>query len=326
MVSMKDIAERVGISKATVSLVLSGKAGTRVSEAVKQKVIQAAEDLDYHVNDLARSLRTGQTNLISIAVTDISNEFFGKMTFYVQEEAKKRGYVVITANTNESDEDFEETMSTLIRKKVAGIIAVPSQNCSDSLKRVQVQGIPLVQIDRFIDGIDADYVGVDNYKGADDAIKSLLDKGCKKIGMVTLDLDINPINERRRGYQEALESAGKFDAALVRPISYDNQEASIEEAILALAKAGVDAIFFTSRRVFTMSMDFLSSGKSGLSTKTRLMCFDNVLSYMTSSYDVCYVEQPIEQMAKKALELLLEKHEADYKPKQWVFAPKCIMK
>ena len=77
MVLMKDIAEAVGVSNATVSLVLGGKSGSRVSESVKNRVLQTAKEMGCHSNDLARSLRTGRTNLISVIVTDISNDFFG---------------------------------------------------------------------------------------------------------------------------------------------------------------------------------------------------------------------------------------------------------
>ena len=78
MISMQDIADRLGVSRSTVSLVLSGKAGSRVSEDVKKKVFETARELNYHINEVARSLRTGSSRLISVIVTDISNEFFGR--------------------------------------------------------------------------------------------------------------------------------------------------------------------------------------------------------------------------------------------------------
>lgn len=150
MVLMKDIAEAVGVSNATVSLVLGGKSGSRVSESVKNKVLQTAKEMGYHSNDLARSLRTGRTNLISVIVTDISNDFFGKMSFYIQEEAKKYGYLVITANTNESDSELESIIHVLISKKVDGVIVVPTQNCKEMLEDVIKSGTPVVQIDRLM--------------------------------------------------------------------------------------------------------------------------------------------------------------------------------
>lgn len=97
---MQDIADRLGVSKGTVSLVLSGKSKNRVGEELRKKVISTAESMDYHVNEVARSLRTGKTNTVGVIVTDISNEFFGKLSYCIQERAKKFGYLVLIANSN----------------------------------------------------------------------------------------------------------------------------------------------------------------------------------------------------------------------------------
>lgn len=88
-ISMQDIADKLGVSKGTVSLVLSGKAKSgRVSEKTCQKVKQLAAEMNYYPNEIARSLTTGRTMSIGVIVTDISNEFFGNLTFHIQERAK----------------------------------------------------------------------------------------------------------------------------------------------------------------------------------------------------------------------------------------------
>ena len=145
---MQDIADRLGVSKGTVSLVLSGKSKNRVGEELRKKVISTAESMDYHVNEVARSLRTGKTNTVGVIVTDISNEFFGKLSYCIQERAKKFGYLVLIANSNESDEEMEKVTGILVQKKVDGIIAVPTENCKNSLQKIVDSHIPLVQVDR----------------------------------------------------------------------------------------------------------------------------------------------------------------------------------
>ncbi|MDR3266112.1 MAG: LacI family transcriptional regulator, partial [Tannerella sp.] len=125
-ISMQDIANKLGVSKGTVSLVLSGKAkDNRVSEAMSKKVKQTAQEMNYRLNEVARSLRTGQTKSIGVIVTDISNEFFGLLTYHIQEQAKRYGYMVITTNTNENLEEFESMVATMLNKKVDGFIIVP---------------------------------------------------------------------------------------------------------------------------------------------------------------------------------------------------------
>lgn len=306
MVLMKDIAEAVGVSNATVSLVLGGKSGSRVSESVKNRVLQTAKEMGYHSNDLARSLRTGRTNLISVIVTDISNDFFGKMSFYIQEEAKKYGYLVITANTNESDSELESIIHVLISKKVDGVIVVPTQNCKEMLEGVIKSGTPVVQIDRLIDTLKADYVGTDNYASSANAIKELITCGKKRIAMLTLKLDVNAITERVRGYEDALKNHNLYNPLLIRNVEFEEIH-KVGEVMNDLLGQKPDAIFFSSRRVFTLAMDALSEHQHDGSSVT-LLCFDEAKSYKALMSDsLWYVEQPIEDMAKKAFSLLMSK-------------------
>lgn len=307
MISMQDIADAVGVSKATVSLVLNGNAGKRVSEKVKQKVMDAAKEMGYQINDLARSLRTGRTNLISVLVTDISNDFFGRMSFCIQEEAKKHGYLVITANTNESDDELRSMVSVMAGKKVDGIIVVPTHDCRTALEGAIGRGIPVVQIDRYVEGIDAPYVGTDNYCSTCHAIEELIDAGKKDIAMVTLDLDVNAITERRKAFEDTLNSHGLLRPDLVKAIRFENLE-QVKSALNELMCCNPDAIFFSSRRVFTMAMEISSSDSVTTQNDAdiTLLCFDEAKSYKSILHDrLWYIEQPVEEMARMAFALLL---------------------
>lgn len=305
MVSMQDIADAVGVSKATVSLVLNGNAGKRVSEKVKIKVQDTARAMGYQINDLARSLRTGRTNVISVLVTDISNDFFGRMSFYIQEEAKKHGYLVITANTNESDEELRSMVSVMAGKKVDGIIAVPTHDCKAALEGAIARGIPVVQIDRYIEGLDAPYVGTDNYKSTCHGITELLKEGRKNIAMVTLDLDVNAITERRAAFEDTLRSHGCYKQELVKAIDFDSLD-RVKYAMDELLELAPDAVFFSSRRVFTLAMELLSAESVSKNPYGfTILCFDEAKSYKSILHDkLWYIEQPVEIMAKKAFALL----------------------
>ena len=140
-VSIQDIADKLGVSKGTVSLVLSGKAeGSRISDEMSKKVKETAEEMNYQPNEIARSLSTGKTMTIGVIVTDISNEFFGNLTFHIQEQAKKYGYTVITTNTNESLDEFSNAVTTLLNKQVDGIIFVPVDNGRQIAENEKQQG------------------------------------------------------------------------------------------------------------------------------------------------------------------------------------------
>lgn len=305
MVSMQDIADRLGVSRSTVSLVLSGKAGSRVSEEVKNKVFQVAQELNYHINEVARSLRTGASKLIGVIVTDISNEFFGRLTFHIQEEAKKAGYLVLTVNTNENPVDFAETVRVLIGKQVDGIIAVPPPGGDGTVAMIRSMGVPVVTVDRPCEGMDVDFVGIDNYEAARSAMEELLDDGYRRLSLVALDLDIDPLNRRRDAYVDSMKERGLQDLIDIRLIPFGvEDEDRLTEVFRGLLES--DAVFFSSRRAFTQAMAQLAWTGQTQPEQQCLLCFDDVQAYLTIHSGIRYVEQPIDVMACKAFDLLHE--------------------
>ena len=322
MTSMQDIANRLNISKSTVSLVLSGKSEGRVSDAVRKRVLETAKEMNYHLNDLARSLRVGSSKLISVIVTDISNEFFGLMTFHIQEAAKKAGYLVLTINSNESDAEFAQMAQMLISKQVDGIIAVPTPGGEQALQMIMDQKVPLVTVDRLSEALNADYVGVDNYEASKSAMRELLKEGFRKVSMVRLDLDIPPLNERERGYVDAMKEASlesNIDIHRIR-FSEDSKEDFIKSKDSLLA---ADAVFFTSHRVFTQGMSAVVR-VGGIPQGQCVLCFDDVRPYMNSNSDIRYIEQPVADIARKSFELLLEQINGKHTPGRYVFPTRCI--
>ena len=323
MVSMQDIADRLNVSRSTVSLVLSGKAGSRVSEDVKKKVFQTARELNYHVNEVARSLRTGSSRLIGVIVTDISNEFFGRLTFHIQEEAKKAGYLVLTINTNENPKDFGEMVRVLIGKQVDGIIAVPPSGGESDIVHIQSMDVPVVTVDRPCNGVEVDYVGVDNYAGARSAVDALLRDGYKDVALVALDLDIPPLNERRNAYRDALAAAGLQRKEDIRLIPFGREEeVDIVRIVRGLRRK--DAVFFTSRRAFTQTMAQLAWNGLAIPAKQCLLCFDDVQPYLTVHGNLRYVEQPVEEMARKAFSLLMDQIQGGQETGRYLFQTRCI--
>lgn len=322
MASMQDIADMVGISKGAVSLVLSGKAGRRVSDETKANVFKAARALNYRVNEVARTLRTGQSRIISVIVTDISNEFFGKMVFHIQEEAKKHGYLVLTANSNESAEEFDGIVNMLLGKQVDGIISVTPPGGAATMNRIVDLGIPLVQVDRLCGGLAADYVGVGNYGSTYDMICGLVKDSFKKIVMVSLDLDVNPVHERCSAYRDAMKANGlekNIREVFIHYGETEGRDVSAASELVAGADSDADAVFFASRRAFTLTMDNIARMGYG-SVKCRcLSCFDDVSSYLASSMEIRCVGQPIKEMACKAFSLLIEQLNGKKDYAQYIF-------
>lgn len=321
---MQDIANKLGISKGTVSLVLSGKDKIgRVSSETSKKVKQAAVEMNYFPNEIARSLSTGITMTIGVIVTDISNEFFGNLTFNIQERAKKYGYSVITTNTNESLEEFNNAVTVLMNKQADGIILVPVDGGEKIVQRILDRRIPIVQIDRFYPEIEASHVTVDNFKSSFEAINLLIQKGHQRIAVICYDLNVSALTNRKLGYTEALKARGLLDESLIKDINYENQEEEIKSAIRELKndRKGVDAIFFCSRRVFITGVKFMHIENIKIPDEMEVMCFDKIDSFSITSFPIYYIEQPIKKMGEVAVDILLKQLNGDYKPDKLVLSP-----
>lgn len=308
-VSMQDIADRLGISRGTVSLVLSGKAKEgRISDELQNRVKELARELNYIPNEIARSLSTGVTKTIGVIVPDISNEFFGKMIFFIQEQAKYHGYAVITINTNECLKDFDEAVTILMNKQVDGIILVPVEGGNEIVKKIMSRKIPLVLIDRFYNDIDTTYIVTDNYDVSSRAIEFILEEGYKRIAVICYDIHMFALTERKKGCIDVLKKHGVYDERLIKNIHYDNQEIEIEKAITDLKNEPdkVEAIFFCTRRIFLAGVKYMHQQGIHIPGDMRVICFDEVDAFSFANIPVTYIKQPIQQIGEKAIEALFD--------------------
>jgi LacI family transcriptional regulator len=327
-VSMQDIADRLGVSKGTVSLVLSGKAKEkRVSRKLCEKIILTAKEMDYQPNEIARSLRTGITKTIGVVVTDISNEFFGHFTFHIQEQAKKYGYTVITTNSNENLNEFDDLITILLNKRVDGIIFVPVDNGVDTARKISNNRIPMVQIDRYYPEIEENYIGVNNYKASAEATEALIRQGCRRIAAICYDIRLNALAERRNGCIDALMRNGLYDPELIVSVDYENQEEDIKRAIIELYNkpSKIDAIFFCSRRVCITGIKYMHQAGIKIPDDMQVLCFDKIESFEIANIPVNYIEQPVREMGEKAMDMLVERINGSDEVCRYVFDATIVM-
>jgi LacI family transcriptional regulator len=208
MPTIRDVAERAGVSVGTVSHVLSGS-GT-VSAVRRERVLAAIRDLDYRLNPIARSLKTRQTKMLGAVVADITNPFYPQLVRGAEDAALKRHYILTTVNTDDQVEREREVMAMLLARRVDGLLLVPSPNAKDRSHIVAAvaAGTPLVAVDRYVEGIETDSVAVNNSKGVQMAMNHLIRLGHKRIAYVGADWELSNTRQRRRGYEQALHDAG----------------------------------------------------------------------------------------------------------------------
>jgi LacI family transcriptional regulator len=212
---MRDVAERARVSTSTVSHVLNGT--RKVSEATRDGVLAAIEELGYQPNLLAKSLKTRKTFTIGLLISDIQNSFFTSVVRGVEDIALSRGYHLFLCNTDEDAAREDEYITELAKKRVDGLIVASSAPRHDHARRLRTENIPFVFMDREVEGVDADVIRADNYLGMELIAEHLVGQGHERIGMISGPLDKASGYERYRGLHAALASLGMdLEDSLVR--------------------------------------------------------------------------------------------------------------
>lgn len=308
-ISIRHIAEALGISTASVSLVLSGKAVEgRISKEIADKIRQTAKTMNYTPNNLARSLRVGKTNTIGLVVADISNPFFAGMAFHIQEKAEMLGYTVIITNTNEDDKRLGIIIDILKSRQVDGFLIVPTENGDKYISQLVDSKTPLVLIDRYYPAIQTNNVIIDNYKASYDATLLLLKKGCRNICLFIYKSNLQHIIERKKGYADALKNVGLYNEELLFEVSYLNLQNDIKNSVDKILQENrfVDGIFFTTNSISTIGIKELLNRNIKVQSDLLVVCFDESDAFDFMDVTIPYVRQPIAGMSETSVDLLVD--------------------
>ena len=243
-----DVAKLAGVSEATVSYVIND--GPRpVAENTRLKVLQAIEELGYRPHAIARSLRRGSTQTIGLLVQSLLQSFVSHLVNSVEECLASRGYGLILASTHEIVEREAHMLNTLAGQTIDGLLYIPtSSEQSELVHRLLNEGIPLVFIDRYIEGVAADVVMSDNILAAREMTNFLIQEGCQKIMCISFSQEASSALERVKGYNLALQENGMGrDDSLVLVLRYAAGESPLEDLKVYFQNNGLpDGILCTT--------------------------------------------------------------------------------
>ena len=310
-VTIKEVAEKAGVSASTVSRVV-GHYGY-VSEKTRRKIRAAIRELDYKPNAIARSMVTKSTRTIGLVITDITNPFFAHLVRGVEEVTWKNGYTLVLANTDENLERERAMVSTLQEKRVDGLIVVPaSSNPAPHLNSLLLDGTPLVLMDRSVKDCGVDVVMVDNEHGAYQAVMHLIDQGYRRIAMIVDNLDISTNTERIAGYQRALEDGGaETDENLVRSCQYTQQSAYTLVAEMLKSPTPPTALFTASNFMTMGAIRAIQEAGLSIPEDIGLVGFDDVSWTTLNNPQLTVVSQPVHDLGKVAAQRLLARMQGD---------------
>ena len=318
-ISLKDIANQVGVSTALVSYVLNNQKEGRISKEVAQRIRDTAKRLNYRTNQVAKSLKTNKTLTIGLIVADISNPFFSSLARIIEDEADKNNYTVIFGSSDENPDKSGKLIETLVNRQVDGLIIAPPQNSESQVNYLIEQDIPFVLIDRYFPAIETNYVAIDNYKAAYTATQHFIDIGRKRIGMITYESAIFNLNERARGYLSAIkENKIPFRTTWLKELRPNNTKLCIEKAINELLNGAqpVDALLFSSNIIAGWGLKYLNSIGIKVPDQLAVISFDESEALDLFYAPLTYIKQPLQEMGRAAIKILLETIGKSSKPVQ----------
>jgi len=202
---MRDVARLAGVSVATVSAVVNGSSIVRPERA--EKVRRAMEILDYHADQIARSLKTGRTNVIGMVIPDVTNAFYPEVIMGAEEVAREAHYSVILCNANEDPEQEQRHLNTLFSHRVDGVLIC----CSDSsipFDRLIRRRFPIVCFDRVPPGFQGNSVSTDNATAGYEATRHLIELGHRRIAILAGRVELSTHASRLEGFRRAMQEAG----------------------------------------------------------------------------------------------------------------------
>ncbi|WP_019243324.1 MULTISPECIES: LacI family DNA-binding transcriptional regulator [Bacillus] len=324
--SIKDVAEKSGVSTATVSHVING---TRyVSEEVSNKVKNAMKELQYVPNPIARSLRSQHSHIIGLIIpvkraSDTANLFFMTIAQGIEATLTKNGYKLILCNSYEDVELEQEHIDMFNAQQVDGLIIAP---VTEDYTHIQEQ-YPIVFIDRKPAAYKGDCVFSNNYQGAYEATDHLIKKGHTKIGFMTGDMNISTGKDRFDGYKQALLDSGIEIQDSYIKFGDVNLETGYQLAKELMEKKEVSALFVANNILTMGAIRYFQDYHVKIPDEMAIIGFDDYEWSMILNPPLTSVKQPAFEMGQKAAEVMLERiHNPSIEPKCYIMDTNLIIR
>lgn len=315
-VTIKDIARMAGVSPSSVSLVLNDRP-CRISTEKREKIKSIANQYNYSVNQMARSLVTKQTKTLGLIIPDIENIFFSSLAKNIEIFCREQGYALMIVNTNNEYQNDLLVVNLLLSRSVDGLFIIPSdesyKNNEELVETLSTMNIPYVMLDRVYSNIECDKVLFDNEKGAYLAVKHLLEHGHRKIACISSSEFSNNGRLRLNGYLKAMRefNCDINDAYIVEG---DYQIESGYRAGNKLLQEDITSVFITNDMMTLGFLKFMHEQKKHIPNDYSLVSYDNSIYPYVIGIELTSVDQNTKELSEKACQLLFERIQKPNKP------------
>lgn len=317
MTNIHDVARRAQVSPITVSRVVNRK--PNVSRATRERVLRAIAELNYVPDGVARSLRRRRSDVVALLVTDIRNPFFTTLARGAEDAARAAGLSLVLGDSDE-DPAVEATYLRVIgERRVDGVILVPTDRAEPALQRYLPVGTPVVLVARRLAGVEADSVRCDHRAALATLCRHLLTLGHREIAIVGGPHGISTWEDRVAGYQDALRAAGLLpDPGLVIPGSFREESGTMAVRVLLERTRRPEAIIAGNSQVALGVLNELAAQGLRVPEEMAVASVDDPLPRVQFGPCLTVVEQPVYEMGKAAVELLLGRiRGARAEPEPW---------
>ncbi len=314
--SYHDIAAHAGVSVATVSHVIRGT--RNVSPEVRQRILKAIEEFNYHPNALARGLRAKATKMIGVITTEVTNPFYSEIAVAAEAEFMEHGYTALIGNILLGDPQSEESreenyVRTFLEHRVDGLLFTSAHLDSRIGQWLTRQQIPFVLLNRRLRDLLTDYVGVDNVGGARAATEHLIQLGHRRIGFIGGFHYSSSAQDRYAGFVSALEQHGlQAGAGTFFEGNYDIESGYAgAKYVLSLPPAQKPTAICAANDLLALGViDYATSSGLKIPDDLSVTGFDDLQLARIAPIGLTTVHQPLRDMGRAAAKLLLQRIES----------------
>lgn len=308
MATIKDVAQKVGVSTSTVSKYINGG---NLRQENAEAIRQAIAELDYRVNPFARGLKTQRSRSIGVLLPSMSAPFYGSVVMSLEKQLRSQGYHCLISCYSAQHGLERDNLQFLISNGIDGLVYVPEDLSAEEFYELTAnRSIPVVQVDRMIQGVDSDTVLVDNSDAAHSAVTYLIEKGHRRIALISGPKFVFSAKERQVGYLRALAANG---------IAYDDNLLVSDDNTFAAGYNGFSRLMALSEpptAVLTTNYDITiglltAAREQGLRIPEDLdiFGFDSVETCTMMHPPLPVVHQPEQQIGETAARYLLQRME-----------------
>jgi DNA-binding LacI/PurR family transcriptional regulator len=297
-ITLMEVAERAGVSRALASLALRGEAG--VLPEKRARILQAASDLNYVVNPAARSLASGSSKTIGILVANILNPFLAALTKALDAAARQEGFDVVLSINGGTDPEAEKASASLIAQRIAGLVLIDAPQSVTAIETIGWQ-LPVIYVGRHLPTAKVDCISNDDFLGSTLLVKHLIDLGHTNIVHIDGGSGAGAIR-RREGFMFAMQAEGLTPQVVPGGYSIDAGALGALEALNILPRP--TAIYAPNDVAALGVLNTLLENGLSVPDDIAVVGYDDMPQAATKTLSLTTMRQPLDRMASQSIQAL----------------------